>query len=132
MARQKSFLNVTFRINALDMPTVLETLKGTGEFVGVSLVETTEHKDSKEPFYVNGKRDKGIKGEDLLKELIGSAEPKKVFILSNLQSAFVARGFSKNSIYPLFTKAKVLGLIESEEPGVYVRTEKKWPEYLGK
>lgn len=132
MARQKSFLNVTFRINALDMPTVLETLKrlkraiqGTGEFVGVSLVETTEH-------YVNGKRDKGIKGEDLLKELIGSAEPKKVFILSNLQSAFVARGFSKNSIYSLLAKAKVLGLIESEEPGVYVRTEKKWPEYLGK
>ena len=59
--------------------------------------------------YQNGKRNKGIKGEDLvLTTLALSASPTP---RTKLEDAFKSHGFSPNSLSPIISRLKTAGLI---------------------
>jgi len=70
--------------------------------------------------YQNGKRNKGIKGEDLVFTTLAlSTVPTP---RSKLEDSFKSHGFSPNSLSPIISKLKTTGLISEPSPNHFFKT----------
>jgi hypothetical protein len=100
---------VLFHVSEDHLGTVLSTLSGASTLVSVTPTEKTVNKRAspkvhpdRETFYVGGKRNKGISGEDLVLQVLGSAN--RVFDSAEVRSKFVQHGFAANSCYSTMSK----------------------------
>jgi hypothetical protein len=127
MARNKQHLNVTLRIDAMDLPSVLDVLRGTAALVNVAVapddLPNGLSTPRAAPRYANGKRNKGISGDDLLIELMATAPISRKFSTDELGNSFVARGFARHTASPTLSRAFARGLVALVKPGTYTRTE---------
>jgi hypothetical protein len=89
---------VTLHVDEKQLPVVLGALAGSAKLVSVTPTEEAKAEVPKGPYYVDGKRNKGISGEDLLLEVLGRAP--RPFTHKELEDAFQARRFSPNSVNP--------------------------------
>lgn len=122
-----------FHVAENNLGTVLSTLSGSANLVSVTPTEkavTTQRASPKvhpdrESFYVGGKRNKGISGEDLVLQVLGS--DNRVFDSAEVRSKFVQNGFAANSAYSTLSKLasekkiRALGNSKFCLPGTTVR-----------
>jgi hypothetical protein len=112
---------VTLHVTETNLGTVLSALAGSSTLV--SVVPTQETASAKPappgspraprpgPFYAGGKRNKGIKGEDLILETMGKED--RVYDALELANVFVQRGFARTSVYPQLSLLAKAGRVRS-------------------
>lgn len=100
---------VLLHVDEKQLPTVLGVLAGNAKLVSVTPTEEAKaEKKKKQQHYVDGKRDKGISGEDLLLQAI--AKEQRAFTIKELEEVFLAHRFSGNSVSPVLNR-----LIQAEK-----------------
>ena len=107
--RIEALYDVTFRCTSAQLGTVMDVMKEYAHLVGVTQFtppgilsdeigaqQVTKH-------YHGGKRNKGIKGIDLLREILkdGNSHTNE-----EIGTRFVAQGFARNSASPIITYAR--------------------------
>jgi hypothetical protein len=93
--------NVHLRVNGQRaLSTLLEVTDGTAEIVEIKEAIV---KPVKSHAYVGGKRDKGIRSDDLIKEIFTNA--KRPVSHDEISKEFVRRGFAGNSCSPSLSVA---------------------------
>lgn len=93
---------VLFHVDDKKLATVLGALQGSAQLVSVTPTEVEAPKATKEQYYVGGKRNKGISGQDLVLKVLGSA--KRPFTNEELGKAFIENGFAEHSYSPSLTE----------------------------
>lgn len=108
--------DLTIRVADEDkLSVIISALAGSGTIL--SLQATTIRKKTSKTFsYVDGKRNKGIKGSDLMVSLF---KRKASWNTQALIAEFVKAGFSKNSMSPRLALLKKQGKIAQTSLGVY-------------
>lgn len=79
---------------------------------------TTQPAPTKRKYYVDGKRFKGISGEDLLLQTL--AVEKRAYSTVELEAVFVAKQFKANSLSPILSRLMAGKKIKRVKPGHYV------------
>lgn len=123
---------VTLRVTASRLPTVLEALSGSAHLISVLPCEGGEEpaaakgaktrKAPAGPYYVNGKRNKGISGQQLALQSFQRASGS--LTTAQLAKIFEAQGFSPSSNSPAIAALAQAGLVERVELGRWKITEK--------
>ena len=94
---------VLFHVPEKNLGTVLSTLSGSSTLVSVTPTEAdVEAKLPKAHFYANGKKNKGITGEELALKILGSES--KVFEIQEVRNKFMEHGFAHTSAAPYLNK----------------------------
>lgn len=97
------------------LSTIISALAGAGTIL--SLTATVHRKSPKKNMaYVDGKRNKGISGHDLLTNLF---KRKAKWTTPELTAEFVKAGFSENSMSPRLAAMKNAGKVKNTSLGVY-------------
>lgn len=95
---------VALTVDPKALPILLGVIEGYKGIVLVGMTLNGEAKAAAESVnrkgYVGGKRDKGIRGDDLLVELLSNGKMK----LSVIQRQFASRGFALTSASPILSK----------------------------
>lgn len=110
-----AFFDVTLRVNEKNLAWYLSLVAEDRrvELRGVVPVKTDEPAPKNR--YINGKRDKGISGIDLvLKTLQGCAST-----LPTLTKIFVAQGFAETSVSSVISRLLDEGRVRKDEAKVY-------------
>jgi len=110
---------VTLHVTETNLGTVLSALAGSSTLVSVVPAQETAKEASSGssagprigPYYVGGKRNKGIKGEDLILETMSKAD--RVYDAVELANVFVQRGFARTSVYPQLSMLAKAGKVRS-------------------
>lgn len=114
------------RVAAPSLTTVMEVLTGSAELISMRQVEAeaaplpTPHEPSRErrePFYADGKRDKGIKAVDAVLHIM---QPGRVYNVRHLSAELVRRwNFAAASVNPAVSDLSADGRIERVGKGEY-------------
>ena len=124
---------VTLHVTENNLGTVLSALSGSSTLVSVVPTQKTaahpngpssssSSADSSalvQHHYTNGKRNKGISGEELALEVLNSSE--RVFTLGEISNAFVQRGFAGNSSSPVLSKLASAGKVRALGAGKFCK-----------
>jgi hypothetical protein len=127
---QKLF-DVLIRCTDKRLPTILQACDGALElqWVKASEVEappkTRAQQLHKQMNYVNGKRNKGISGAELAIELLTKAGG--IVSYDKLAAGFAARGFAGNSVSPVLSQLRQIGVVDMPQRGTWKLTAKKAP-----
>jgi hypothetical protein len=78
-----------------NLTTVLEVIKGNASIISINAND--EPKTKKKMRYANGKRDKGITGEELALQILTRNKDMKFTLMSTIRSEFVNKGFAPTS-----------------------------------
>ncbi len=117
-----SDFQVTLRVSSSRLGTVLEALKGAAELLSVLPCEAPSVAKPTRAFaYVNGKRNKGINGPELVMKSLQEREPRT---REEFTRIFVSHGFAETSFSPALTSLKEKGLVTLVAPGKYGLTAK--------
>jgi hypothetical protein len=90
---------VVLQTTAKNMPTILKTVNGVATLVSVTAtIKETDGEPAKRRNggYVGGRANKGIRGEDLVLEVLSAAN--RVVTYHEMTERFAARGFAGNSV----------------------------------
>ena len=118
---------VTLHVAEANLGTVLSALAGSSSLVSVVPTQKTAHlpsssgssapKESQSRFH-GGKRDKGISGEELVLQTLGSSD--RVFTATEISNAFVQHGFAGNSSSPVLSRLAASGKVRALGAGKFV------------
>lgn len=99
--------NVLLQVPQSELATVLQALDGT---VMLVKIEEAEKLKIREQRYANGKKNKGIKGERLVLDLVTKSKvPVK---LADIGEAMRKRGFADSSLSPIVSRLVAKGEIK--------------------
>lgn len=126
---------VLFHVDGRKLATVLEALSGSAQLVSVTPTQAGTSEWVAKPVratthYVDGKKNKGISGEDLAAEIVSSV-PGRIWGLSEIAQKFIERGFAGHSASPALAtasksgKVRALGNGKYCAPGTVVKMEAK-------
>ncbi len=122
-----SDFQVTLRVSSSRLGTVLEALKGAAELLSVLPCEAPSvAKPTRALAYVNGKRNKGISGPELVLKSLREREPRT---REEFAAIFTLHGFAETSFSPSLTGLKEKGLVALVAPGKYGLTQKGKEEF---
>lgn len=113
---------VKLRVLDNKLPIVLDVLRNAAVLISVMPVEkpaneTVVEKPKKTFRFVNGKRNKGIFGRDLLKKIMTEPRP---YSMDELTKAFVEHGFAETSVSPNITILRKQNAIRTTPDGKYI------------
>lgn len=111
--------DVLVRVPATKLATIIETLDGEGELLSVNTTTpiTPTHKRN-----VVSRKKLGITGLDLAVEVTkGGGDISR----EQIEAAFIAKGFKKNSVSPVLSKHLASGRLVEVRKGVYKIALKK-------
>lgn len=116
------FFEMVVRVPEKQLVTVIEVVKGAAQLVSLREVEegeTPKKKGGREPktdFYANGKRNKGIKGTDLMMQLLEDGKPHTT---AELGKSFEHNGFKSDSVSPVLSELATANKVEALGRGVW-------------
>jgi hypothetical protein len=90
--------------------TIIELVSGEG-----IVVKVETHTDEKKVRFANGKRNKGIKGDDLLLSLLKAC----AMTSEAIEKAFIAKGFARSSVSPTVSKLRNNKKIARNDKGLW-------------
>lgn len=115
--------DVILRLDEKKLPTLLQTIQGYAKLQNISVVINIEDKEPSKratSFYTNGKRNKGIKGDELLMEIFSSEE--RAFTGAEIAKIFVERGFSAKSYSPCISRLKYANKVKQMGQSLFALT----------
>ena len=128
MAIEKVY-SVVLHVSEKRLGTLLDAIAGSATLISATatteVIETRAVSTGDTHHYVNGKRNKGISGEDLILKTLASSN--KVFTTVEIENAFVQHGFAGKSYSPPLSKlvgagkVRALGNAKYILPGVTIR-----------
>jgi hypothetical protein len=113
----KTYYKVILKVEESQLSVVLGALAPEVKMLGAEpLAEELPLPPKRSNRYVNGKRNKGISGADLLTEIFSKLNRATE---TEIQKSFIARGFSNTTVYPCICMAIRNGSIKQVGHGVY-------------
>lgn len=106
---------VLLHVSEKDLGTVLSALGGSSTLISVTATQESAAHPNKSPtknfHFHGGKRNKGISGEDLALQVLGSSD--RIFNMSEINHAFVQHGFAGNSASPVLSRLASVGKVRA-------------------
>jgi hypothetical protein len=108
---------VTLHVNDKDLPVVLGAISGSAKLVSVTPTEEAKAEKPRNQHYVDNRRNKGIRGEDLILNTL--QKEARAFTVKEIESRFVENRFSVNSVSPALNRLVTADKIRKVGTGSY-------------
>lgn len=115
MSKAITVFRITCNVLSANLATVIGALEDAAQIVEVRALEEPAPAKPPKFRYVNGKKNKGISGRDLLLEIL--SKYKRPVSRDALSREFVSRGFAANSLSPTISALVHEGEVDRAKNG---------------